>query len=86
VGCGKIPEAEAAAAAAAAEAAHAVPLFVGYNGAREREVLEAFAPWRLERKPPALSYASGVMEGRIFLYGPRDDVRVEAGMMRPTAY
>ena len=67
-------------------AAHEIPLFLGYNGAREAELLDAFAPWALERKPPALGYASNVMDGRIFLYGPRAPVRVEAGIMQPDAY
>tara|TARA_B110000977_G_scaffold168850_1_gene218352 strand:+ start:11302 stop:12150 length:849 start_codon:yes stop_codon:yes gene_type:complete len=49
------------------------PLWLAFISDREEDILKVFAEYNLERKPPALGYASVKQEtqAKIFLYGPR---------------
>ena len=51
----------------------AAPLWMAFISDREEAVLEAFADYNLERKPPALGYRSVKQDtqDKIFLYGPK---------------
>ena len=57
------------------EAQAAAPVYLAFISDREDAVMDAFAGYGLERKGPALGYASVKQstQERIYLYGPRAD-------------